>query len=56
MKRIRLTTRDVKFFLLGAFTLYALEVAFNWEAHKDAFWEGVETAKADNGESVTSEK
>ncbi|WP_266204437.1 hypothetical protein [Pontibacter kalidii] len=49
MKKLNVTARDVKFFLLGVFTLFALEVAFNWEAHKQAFLEGYELASEDEG-------
>jgi len=41
MKKLKITARDVKFFLLGAATLFALEVVFNWEAHKQAFKDGI---------------
>lgn len=32
--------RDILFFVLGMLALFALEVAFNFEAHKAAFLEG----------------
>ena len=36
----KITKRDIKFFLLGLFTMFAVEVATDWEAHVDAFNQG----------------
>ncbi|MGZ2368600.1 hypothetical protein ACXR6G_02290 [Ancylomarina sp. YFZ004] len=36
----RITKRDILFFILGLLTMYAIEVATNWNAHKKAFMEG----------------
>lgn len=43
----KLTLRDLKFFLLGIVSVYVINVATDWEAHKAAFTEGIEAAKAD---------
>jgi hypothetical protein len=42
---MKITKRDVKFFILGFLTFFLIEVVFNWEAHKKSFWEGVEAAR-----------
>ena len=38
MKKI--SKRDIKFFLLGALTLFLIESVFNWKDHASSFREG----------------
>lgn len=41
----RITKRDILFFVLGLFTMFAIEVVTNWDAHKKAFKEGYNGAR-----------
>ncbi|WP_299760014.1 hypothetical protein [uncultured Pontibacter sp.] len=50
----KLTLRDLKFFLLGI--VFVIGVANDWEAHKAAFTEGIEAAKADKPYSYNEEE
>jgi hypothetical protein len=42
---MKITKRDVKFFILGFLTFFLIEVVFKWEAHKKSFREGWNDAK-----------
>ncbi len=46
MKKI--SRRDIKFFLLGLFTMFAIEVATDWEVHVNAFNQGFKSVANEN--------
>lgn len=43
---MKITKRNVLFFLLGFLTLFVIEVTSDWEGHKVAFRKGWEQAKS----------
>ncbi len=52
MNTPNITKRDIKCFLLGIATIYAVDIAVNWESHKTAFIQGVEDGSADAAKST----
>ena len=41
---MKITRRDLKFFLLGILTVFLLETVLNWEDTKKAFKDGFDAA------------
>jgi len=44
MRRLKISSRDVKFFLLGILSMFILATIYDWEENVAAFKEGFESA------------
>lgn len=42
---MKITKRDVMFFIFGFLTFFIVELIFNWEANKESFMEGFKDAQ-----------
>ena len=40
----KITKRDIKFFLIGIFTMFIISAIYDWEENVNAFKEGFESA------------
>ena len=43
---MKITRRDIKFFLLGILTMFVIETLYDWEGTINAFMEGFNDAKS----------
>lgn len=43
---MKITKRDVLFFIIGFLTFFIVELIFNWEANKESFREGFKGARS----------
>ncbi len=41
---MKITKRDIKFFVLGILTVFIIDIIMDWEGAKKSFIEGVESA------------
>lgn len=44
-KMMKITKRDISFFILGILTLFIVETILNWEEVKQDFWEGYHSVR-----------
>ena len=44
-KMMKITKRDISFFILGILTLFIVERILNWEEVKQDFWEGYHSVR-----------
>jgi hypothetical protein len=54
--KLKLTKRDILFFILGFMTLFAIEAAYDWDNHVKAFKKGYNDARAEFADSPQDEK
>lgn len=44
-KMMKITKRDISFFILGILTLFIVETILKWEEVKQEFWEGYHSVR-----------
>lgn len=52
---MKITRRDIKFFLLGILTMFILETVFDWEGSKKSFMDGYNSATQKKDVSIDDE-
>lgn len=46
--KIKISSRDIKFFLLGVFTFFIISIIYDWDNFVDGFKRGMNDSKNDH--------